>query len=175
MGSADQLHASLGDRPCGLRLQLGAYLVDYDNFRHVILDGFNHHGMLLGRARYLHAAGTTDCRVWDIAIARDLVRGVDDHNSFPKVVCEDTCDLAQERRLTDARLAEQQHALAFFDEILNDIDCSEDRASNAACHPDDMACPVAHGGDTVEGALDAGAIILTEIPDACDDVVEVLP
>ena len=39
--------------------------------------------------------------------------------------------------------------------------------------PDDLAAPVADGGDAVEGPLDAGAVVLAERADVVDDVLDV--
>ena len=64
---ADELHAALGDRASGHRFLFRADLVDDDDLRHVILDGFDHHVVLLGDARDLHAACVPDAGVRDIA------------------------------------------------------------------------------------------------------------
>ena len=100
---ADQLHAALGDRPCRLRLELGADLVDDDDLRHVVLDRLDHHLVLDRRGANLHPARLADRRVGDVAVAGDLVRGVDDDDPLAEVVGEDARGLAQHRRLADAR------------------------------------------------------------------------
>ena len=53
--------------------------------------------------RDLHPAGLADGRVRDVAVAGDLVAGVDDHDALAHVVGQDARGLAQHRRLADAR------------------------------------------------------------------------
>jgi hypothetical protein len=63
MRCTNQLHAALGNRARGVCLQLRADFVDDDDFGHVVLDGFDHHGVLQARFGHLHAAGEADARV----------------------------------------------------------------------------------------------------------------
>jgi hypothetical protein len=51
----------------------------------VIFDRFNHHGMLLAGALYLHAPGPPNPRMGDIAVAGDFVRGVNHHNALAEL------------------------------------------------------------------------------------------
>ena len=94
MGRRDELYAALSDGARGRRFELGADLVDYDHFRHVVLHRLDHDGVLQCRRWHLHAAGLTDRRMRDVTIASDLVRCIDDHHALVHVVREDARDFA---------------------------------------------------------------------------------
>ena len=85
------------------RLELGADLVDDDDLGHVVLDRLDHHLVLERRRADLHPARLADGRVRDVAVAGDLVAGVDDDDALAHVVGQDAGGLAQHRRLADAR------------------------------------------------------------------------
>ena len=113
----DQLDAALGDRARGLRLELGPDLVDDDDLGHVVLDRLDHDLVLQGRGADLHPPGLADGRMRDVAVAGDLVRGVDDDDALAEVVGEDAGGLAQHRRLADAGPAHDQDRLPALDEV----------------------------------------------------------
>ena len=169
VGRADQLDAALGDRARGLGLELGPDLVDDDDLGHVVLDRLDHHLVLERRRADLHPAGLADGRVRDVAVAGDLVGGVDDHDALAHVVGQDAGRLAQHRRLADARPAHDQDRLPGLDEVVDDLDRAVDRAPDAAGQPDDLAGPVADRADAVERPLDAGAVVVAEQADVLDD------
>jgi hypothetical protein len=173
VGGADQLDAALGDRPGGLRLQLGADLVDDDDLGHVVLDGLDHDLVLHRRRPDLHPAGLADRRVGDVAVARDLVRGVDDDDALAEVVGEDAGGLAEHRRLADAGPAHDEDRTAALDEVADDLDRPVDGPADAARQPDDLAGPVADRRDPVEGPLDPGPIVVAERADVLDHVGDV--
>ena len=100
---ADELDAALGDRPGRLRLELRPDLVDDDDLGHVVLDRLDHHLVLERGRAHLHPAGLADRGVRDVAVAGDLVRGVDDDDALAEVVGQDAGRLAEHRRLADAR------------------------------------------------------------------------
>ena len=129
---ADQLHAALGDGARRHRLQLGADLVDDDDLRHVVLDRLDHHRVLLRRGAHLHAPRAADAGVRDVAVAADLVAGVDDDHALAALVAEHARALAQHRGLADPGRAEQQDRLAVDDDVLDDVDGAGDRAADAA-------------------------------------------
>src|SRR5581483_2847564 len=153
----DELHPALGDRARRGGLELRADLVDDDHLGHVVLDGLDHHGVLERRLRHLHAARLADGRVRDIAVARDLVRRVDDDDALVHVVGQHARDLAQHGRLADARPAEEQRAAPGLDQVLDYLDRAEDGAADAAGETDDAPAAVADARDAVQRALDAGA------------------
>ena len=165
---ADQLDAALGDRPRRLGLQLGADLVDDDDLGHVVLDRLDHHLVLERRGADLHPAGLADGRMRDVAVARDLVAGIDDHDPLAHVVGQDACRLAQHRRLADARPAHDQDGLPGLDEVVDDLDRPEHRATDPAGQSDDLAVAVADGADPVERPLDARPVVVAERPDVVD-------
>ncbi len=71
-----------GDGAGGDGFLLAPDLVDDDDFGHVIFDGFDHHLVLQGRLRHLHAPRPADGRVGNVAVAGDLVAGVDDDGAL---------------------------------------------------------------------------------------------
>ena len=145
----DQLHAPLGDRPRGLGLALGPDLVDHDDL-----------GMWFStasiitragvRAGHLHAPGAADGVVRDVAVAGDLVRGVDDHHAPLQIVGQDPRQLAEHRRLADAGAAEEQDAPPVLRQVLDAPGRAGDRAPDAAGQPDDRSAAVADRRDAVE-------------------------
>ena len=142
MGGADQLDTTLGDRPGGLRFEFRADLVDDDDLGHVVLDRLDHHLVLDGRRLDLHPARLADGRMRDVAVAGDLVAGVDDHDPLAHVVGEHTRGLAQHRRLADAGPAHDEDRLPGLDEVVDDVDRPEDRAADPAGQAHDLAGPV---------------------------------
>ena len=100
---ADELHAAFGDRAGGHRLELAPDLVDHDDLGVVVLDRLDHHLMLQRRLSDLHAARAADGRVRHVAVAADLVRGVDDDHAL--LLGQRARGFAQHRRLADARAA----------------------------------------------------------------------
>ncbi len=128
---AHQLHAALGDGARRHRLQRGADLVDDDDLGHVVLHRFDHHRVLLRRGAHLHAPRAADPGVRDVAVATDLVAGVDDHNALAAFVAEHPCALAQHGRLADAGRPEQQDRLPVDDDVLDDVDRAGDGAADA--------------------------------------------
>jgi hypothetical protein len=76
-------------------------LVDDDDLGHVVLDRLDHHLVLERRRADLHPARLADRRVRDVAVAGDLVAGVDDHHALAHVVGQDAGGLAEHRGLAD--------------------------------------------------------------------------
>ncbi len=69
--------------------------------------------------------------------------------------------------------AEDQKGLPGLDDVADDVDGAEDRATDAAGQPDDLARSVADGADAVERTLDAGPVVVAEHADVVDDVRDV--
>src|SRR5690606_38930115 len=171
---ADELHAPLGDRPRGLRFRLGSDLVDDDHLRHVVLHRLDHHALLRAVERHLHAPRAAYRGMRDVAVAADLVRGVDDDDALAEVVRQKPRRLPQLRGLADARAAEEQDAPPALDEVLDQVDRAEDGAADSQCQADDVAFAVAYRRDAVQRALDAGPVVGAELTDRVDDVVDLL-
>jgi hypothetical protein len=73
VGGRNQAHTPLGDAARGVRLGLGADLIDHDDLGHVVLHCFDHHPVLQIWRRYLHAPGAADRRVGNVAVAGDFI------------------------------------------------------------------------------------------------------
>src|SRR5207247_1387645 len=148
----DELDATLGDRArCG-SLKLGADLVDHDDLGHVVLDRLDHHRVLQQRSPDLHAASATDTRMWDVAVAAYLVRGVDDDDPLAQLVREKTRALTQHRGLSDARPAQQQDALTAHDDVADDLASAGDGPADTHRQAHDSARAVATRGDAWQRA-----------------------
>jgi hypothetical protein len=52
----------------------------------VVLDRFDHNGVLQRRSWHLHAARVANARVRDIAIAGDLVGSIDNNDTLLEIV-----------------------------------------------------------------------------------------
>jgi len=138
----------------------------------VVFHCLDHHLVLPGRLFHLHAARAADGRVRNVPVPADLVRCVHDDN--PLLVREDACHLAQHGGLAHARPAEEQDALAGFDDIPHDVDSAKHRPADATSEADDFPVPVADSRYAVQSALYARAVVVPKGPDALDDVVEIL-
>jgi hypothetical protein len=57
----------------------------------VVFDRFDHHTMLICRRRHLHAPGSSDRRMRNIAIPGDLVGCVNDHHPIVQLVGKHAC------------------------------------------------------------------------------------
>ena len=112
MGRGHQHHAPFGDGAGRLGLQLGADLIDHDDLGHVVLHRLDHHLVLQLRPGHLHAPGAADGRMGDVAVAGDLVAGVDHHHPPLQVVGQHPGDLPQGGGLAHPRTAHQQQRLA---------------------------------------------------------------
>ncbi len=109
----------------------------------------------------------------DVAVAADLIRGVDYHHALAELVSKQARAFAQHRRLADARPPEQQDALAADHDVADDLARPGDRTPDTHREAGDAAGSVADRGNAVEGALDAGAVVVAELPDVVGDMVEV--
>ena len=175
MGGGDQLDAAFGDSTRGGGLLGSAHLVNDDHLGHVVFHRLDHHAVLLGGRRHLHAPGMADGRVRNIAVAGDFVGGIDDDHALARFVGEDAGNLAQHGGLADAGASQQEDVLAAVGQILDYLDGAEYGAPNAAGDAHHVSPAVTDGRDAVQGPLHAGAIVVAEIPDAGDDVLQVFP
>jgi hypothetical protein len=169
-----QLDPALGNGAGRGGFELGPDLVDDDDLGHMVFDGLDHHGVLHRRRRDLHPPRAAHGGMGDIAIAADLIRGIDDHDAFAQIVGEDAGGLAQQRGLAHTGPPHHQNAATRLDDVSNDGDGPEDGAPDATGDADDAAFAVANGGDAMQGALDAGAVVVTEGTDPLDDEVDIV-
>jgi hypothetical protein len=173
VGSANELDATFGDRSRGGRFEFGANFVNHDDFGHVVFDCFNHDCVLHRGRGHLHAARAADRGMRDIAVAADLIRGVNDNDTLVRVIGEDASDFTQHSGLANAWPAEEQRALAAHNEILDHADRSVDSTPDPACEPDNLSAPVPDAGDAMERAFDSRAVIEPEFADVFDHELEV--
>ena len=122
-----------------LRLQLGADLIDDNHLRHVVLHRLDHHPMLLGGPRHLHAAGPPNAGMRHVAVPRDLIGRIHHHHPLAQLVGRHPRRLSQQRRLAHAGPAQDQERASGFDDILDQGRRASDRASDPAGEADDLA------------------------------------
>ncbi len=170
----EELYAALGDGAGGRGLLLGADLVDDHDLGHVVLDGLDHPRALQRGRLHLHAPRASDARVRDVAVPRDLVRGVHHDDPLAEIVRQHARDLAQHRGLAHAGPAEEQHAAPGFDDVAEDLDGAVDRTPDTERETHDLARAIAECADAVERALDARAVVTAELADVRDDIRDVL-
>ena len=173
MGGADELHSPLGDSAGGGSFLLGAHFVDDDDLGHVVFDRLDHDAVLGGGGADLHAAGVADGGMGNVAVPGDFVGGVNDDDALEGVVGQDPGHLPEHGGLANAGTAEEEDVLAGEGEVFDDLDGAVDGTAHAAGDPDHLSLPVAYGRDAVEGALDAGPVVVAEIADLVGDVIEV--
>ena len=109
-----------------------------------------------------------------VAIAGDLVGGVDDDHAPVGVVGQYSGDLAEHGRLSDAGFSEQKDALAGDDEVFDHADRSVNGASDPQRETDDLSGSIANGRDAVEGSLDACAVVFAEAADTVYGVLKIV-
>ncbi len=172
--SADQLNTSFGDRPGSRSLHLSADLVDHDHFWHVVLHRLNHDSVLLLGGGNLHAPSATDGGVRDIAIAGDLIRGIDDDHTFMQVVSENPSDLAKHGSFANAWPAKQQDALPLFNNVSNEVHGAIHCPANPTGEANYRARTVTNSRDAIERALDTSAVIPSKSTNPVDDTLNVI-
>ncbi len=164
VGGADELNAALIDGARRLGFTFPADLIDDDDLRVVILHRLDHGFVLVGRARNLHAAGAADGRMRNIAVTTNLVAGIDDDHPF--LLGQNAGHFAQHRRFADSGATQNEDAMSFGDDILDDGDSAIDSAADATRQAHDLLAPVANAGNAVQGASDSRPIVVIEIADA---------
>ena len=135
----------------------------------MVLDGLDHHLVLERWGPDLHPPRLADRRMRDVAVAGDLIGGVDHDDPLAEVVGQDARGLAQHRGLADAGPTHDEDRLPGLHEVVDDLDRPVDSATDPARQPDDLALPIADGADPVEGPLDTGTVVVAERPDVVDD------
>jgi hypothetical protein len=109
--------------------------------------------------------------MWDVAIASDLIAGVyDDH---PLLLCQDASHLAQHGCLAHAWSAQEQHTVAGLHYVTDDVDGAIDGPPYAAGETHNLVLAVADGRDAVQGALDAGSVVIAEAADTGRHVLDI--
>src|SRR5207237_9926791 len=121
----------------------------------------------------LQASSAASSLTLYVAVAADLIRGVDDHDPLAQRVGQKARALAEHRGLADARPTQEQDALAADDDVPDYLAGAGNGPADTHRQADDTARAVANSGDPMQRALDAGAIVVAELTDVVGDVVEV--
>ncbi len=158
MSRPDQRHAALGDRARRFGLGLGADFIDDDDLRHVVFNRFDHHRMLQCRVGDLHAACRADARMRDVAVARNLVRGIYDHHALA-IFGKHPRAFTQHRRLAHARRPQQTDRFTAAQDVEQNVDRAVHRSADAAGETDDFARPIADRADAVQRLFDSRPIV----------------
>ena len=74
-------------------------------------EGEYHDAVLLVDIGHLHAASAANGRVGDVAVASNLVGGVDNDDAAAAVVCEGACQLTDDGSLANTRSAKKEDGL----------------------------------------------------------------
>ena len=175
MRGADQLHAALGDRARRGRLELRADLVDDDDLGHVVLDRLDHHARAaaagvrtcIRRARPMPGCGMSPSPAISLDVSTTTTR-LSSSSASTRAASRSIVVLPMPGRPMISTL------LPGLDQVLDDLDRAEHGAADPRSQADDLAAPIADGRDAVQGALDAGAVVLAERADVVDDVLDVL-
>ncbi len=174
MGGSHQLNTALGDCSSRHGFSLGADLVDHDHFGHVVLNRLDHDLVLVGRGNHLHAPGSSDSGMGNVAVARDFVRSVHDHHALTHLIRQDSGNLAQLGGFAHAGSAEQQNRSAGAHNVVDDVDRPFQRSPNPAGKANDLAMAVADAAYAVKGSLDAGPVIRAELAYRFNHIIDIL-
>src|SRR6266571_3471121 len=98
----------------------------------MILDSLNHHRVLFSGASDLHTPGTTDTGMWNIAIASNLVGGINHHYTLVGLIGQHASNLAQQGSFSYTWATENQDGLTLFDDITDQGNTAKYRATNTA-------------------------------------------
>ena len=109
-----------------------------------------------------------------VAIAGDLVGGIDDDHPFLGFLRQDPGHLPQHGGFAHAGAAQEQDILSGERQVFDDLDRPEDCPAHPAGDAYDLSFPVADGRYPVESALDSGAVVVAEIADPFNHVRQVL-
>ena len=166
MSGTDQLDTALGDGSRRLRFELGANLVNNDDFGHVVFHRLYHRRVLHGRRFHLHPAGMADGRVRDIAVASNLIGRIDDDNPLVYIVGQHPGHFPQHRCLAHAGTAQQHDALARLHQVFNYLYRAENGAAHTAGQTNNAPLAISDGGYAVQRPLNPGPVVITEAADA---------
>ena len=139
----------------------------------MVLDRLNHDEVLSLWGAHLHSSRLADRRMRNVAVASDLVRGVNHHHTLAKFRGEDACRLAEHGGLTDTRSPHDQNRSARFDMVAQDLNGAEHRATDTAGEANDSIRSIANRRDAVQRSFDSSAVVTTKVADACDHPVQV--
>ncbi len=173
MRSCDKHNPPFGNRSCGKRFGFGAYLVDNNNFGHVVFHCFDHHGVLQFRACHLHSSGGSNSRMRDVTISGYLIGSIYNHNTFLEFIREHPRDLAQFCCLSNPRPPKQHYTLPALYNVADNVDCPVNGATYSTGKPNHLALPVSYCRYSVQGALDTCAVVFTKLSHVADNIIQV--
>jgi hypothetical protein len=130
----------------------------------MILNRLDHYRMLSLDRGDLHATGATDRRVGDVAVAGNLIGGVDDDHAAS--FGGEPGRLAQDGRLPDTGSAEEENGAARTNLIGDDLSGTRDRPPDATGEANDHAGAISDGANPVQGATNPGPVVAAEATDA---------
>ena len=125
--------------------------------------------------RNLEAAGAPDRRVRDLPIATDLVAGIGDHDPAVQLIRQDRGRAAQHGGLPRPRPAHHQDVPPGLEHLLQGLRRLADRPPDPKGKADDLVVPVADARDPMQGAVDAGSVVLPESRDPAEHILQILP
>jgi hypothetical protein len=105
----------------------------------VVLHRLDHHGVLAVGPRHLHAPGAADAGVGHVAVAADLVRGVDHHHPLLQIVGQHPGDLRSLVVLPTPGRPKEQQVAAALDQVPQHVDGAEHRPAHPQGQPDHLA------------------------------------
>ncbi len=138
----------------------------------MIFNRLDHGLVLVGRVGDLHPSRPANRRVRDISIATNLIAGVDNNHALG--LGQNAGHLTQHRRLAHPGAAQDQDAVSLSNDILDDVDRSIDGPAHAAGQTNNLMVAVANAGDAMQGACDAGPVVVIKITDTLDNLLDLL-
>jgi hypothetical protein len=122
----------------------------------------------------LHAAAGPDTRVWDVAIAGNFVRSVDDDDPLVEFNGKNARTFAEKRCLANSRPAQQQQTLSRINHVTQHVDGAVYGAAHPARQSDNLISPIAKRGNTMQSTFDTRTVIFGKRPHTMRDVIEIL-
>jgi hypothetical protein len=139
----------------------------------MVLHRLDHHLVLLGRTRDLHPPGASDRGVGHIAITGDLIRRVYYHHPFADLVRKHARNLAQHRRLANARPTQQKHALAGPNQVVDYPNAPKYCSSHTTGNTHRTPATISNDRNSVKRSFNSGPIVVAELADALNDPLQV--
>jgi hypothetical protein len=109
----------------------------------------------------------------DVAVARDLVGGVHDHDSFANLVGKHTRHFTQHRRLAHTRSPKKQNTLSGANQVVDDLSGSKNRSPHSTGHAHRTPSTISDNRNPVKGSLYSSAIVIAKLTYPLDDPLEV--
>ena len=98
----------------------------------------------------------------DITITSNLITGVDHDDPTLHFISQNSGNFSQCCGFSDPRSSHQQQRLGAVEKVANHGDGAKHCTADTTCETNHFSLPISYGTDSVEGALNSGAIIRTE-------------